>query len=97
MQNTVRTTVRIRKDLMDQSRLLAAKHGVSLQGVINNTLAKGFGHISDIEIRREALKKIEKFRKSLLHKKINVQELVAQNKKELETRTNNLLKQASGR
>jgi len=95
MQNTVRTTIRIRRDLMDQSRLLAAKQGVSLQEIVNNVLAKGFGHISDIEIRQNILKKIEKFRKSLVNKKINVQSLVTQNRKELEVRTNNLLKQSS--
>lgn len=80
---------------MDQSRLLAAKQGVSLQEIVNNVLAKGFGHISDIEIRQNILKKIEKFRKSLVNKKINVQSLVTQNRKELEVRTNNLLKQSS--
>jgi len=92
MQQKIRTTIRLRKDLLDQSRLLAVKQATSLQEVINNTLAKGFGHISDIEMRRDTLKKIERFRKSLVNKKINVQNLVNQNKKELEVRTNNLLK-----
>lgn len=63
-----------------------------MQDVINGTLAKGFGQISDIETRKSISKKIDRFRKSLESKKINVQELVADNKKELETRTMRLLK-----
>ncbi|MBI2039632.1 hypothetical protein HYT18_01005 [Candidatus Microgenomates bacterium] len=92
MQTTIRTTVRIRKDLFDQSRLLAFQRGVSLQDVINEALSLGFGHISDLDIQREAMAKIDNFRKSLHGAKINTKRLVEENKRELEERTNKLLK-----
>lgn len=88
---TVRTTIRIRKDLLDQSRLLALRRDTSLQQVINDTLAQGFGHISDFDIHRKAMVRIDEFRESLKGRKINVQKLVAKNKKELEERSNKLL------
>ena len=71
---------------------MAIKRQTSVQEIINNTLAKGFGQISDIEVRRDTIKKIDRFRRSLANKKINVQSLVDQSKKELEIRTNRLLK-----
>lgn len=96
MQQTIRTTIRLRKDLLDQSRLLAVKQRTSLQEAINNTLAKGFSYVSDIKTRRNVIKEIDKFRKGLANKKINVQSIVDQNKKELEIRTNGLFRHTSG-
>lgn len=92
MQTTVRTTIRIRKDLLDQSRLLALKQGTSLQNVVNETLLKGFGnHITDFDIHQEAMKNIDRFRENirirLKGKSINTKKLIEQNKKELENRT----------
>lgn len=95
MQTTVRTTIRIRKDLLDQSRLLALKQGTSLQEVINSVLLKGYNnHITDFDIHdphQEAMANIdrlrESIRKSLRGKKINVEKLIAQNKQDLEVRT----------
>lgn len=92
MQATVRTTIRLRKDLFDQSRLIAFHQRTSLQEVINNTLATGFGHISDLNIQKEAMDKIDEFRESLRGKKINTQKLVEENKRELEEHTSRLLR-----
>lgn len=83
MQTTIRTTIRIRKDLFDQSRLLALKRDLSFQEVINQSLALGLGHISDINNHQQAFREIDKFRESLKHKKINVQKIIAQSKLEL--------------
>lgn len=83
MHNAVRTTIRIRKDLLDQSKLMALEKGTSVQEVINSTLAAGFGHVTDLERRRQAFDRIEKFRKSLVGKHINVEKLLAQSKKDL--------------
>lgn len=92
MQTTIRTTIRIRKDLFDQSRLLAFQRGVSLQDVINETLTLGFGHVSDLNLHREAMAKIDDFRESLRGKKINTKTVVQANKHELEKRTSKLLR-----
>ena len=83
MQTTVRTTIRIRKDLFDQSRLLALKNSTSLQEVINSTLALGFGKVSNLESSKEAMIKIDKFRKSLSGKKINLKGLLNITKSDL--------------
>ncbi|OGD84837.1 hypothetical protein A3B51_02605 [Candidatus Curtissbacteria bacterium RIFCSPLOWO2_01_FULL_41_18] len=83
MQNAVRTTIRIRKDLLDQSRLLAIKRGTNLQEVINSTLAKGFGHISDLYSQKQAMAKIDKFRQGLEDKNINLQKLLERSRKNL--------------
>lgn len=92
MQTTVRTTVRLRKDLFDQSRLLAFQRNTSLQAVINDTLERGFGHISDLNLQEEAMDKIDEFRESLRGRKINTDKLIEKNKRELEERTNRLLR-----
>lgn len=76
MQTTIRTTVRIRKDLFDQFRFLALKKGSSLQEVINNTLALGLGKVSDLDQNRKAMSKIDKFRISLADKKIFSEDLL---------------------
>ena len=83
MQNSVRTTVRIRKDLFDQSRLLALKKGTSLQEIINNTLALGLKKVSDLESNKEAMAKIDKFRMSLSNTHINLKDLQALSKSDL--------------
>lgn len=88
MQTTVRTTIRIREDLLKQSRYLALEQDTSLQEVVNNLLAKGLGHISDLNRRKSAMKNIDQFRQSLRGKKINVNKLLADNKRELEDRAN---------
>lgn len=76
MINTIRTTIRIRKDLLDQSRMLAFKKGVSLQDIINETLSIGYKHVTDLNIARESMKQIDTFRKNMEHKKINVKKLL---------------------
>lgn len=83
MQATVRTTIRIRKDLFDQSRLLAFQRGTSLQEVINDTLSTGFSNISDLNLQREAMDKIDEFRESLRGKKINIEKILRASKKDL--------------
>lgn len=82
MNNTVRTTIRIRKDLFDQSRLLAFERNTSLQEVINDTLIRGFRYITDIDRHKEAMAAIDTFRESMHGKKINLQKLIEQNKKD---------------
>ena len=82
MINTVRTTIRIRKDLFDQSRLLALKRNTSLQEVINDTLIRGFRYITDMDRHKEAMVAIDTFRESMRGKKINLQKLLQQNKKD---------------
>jgi hypothetical protein len=83
MQETVRTTIRIRKDLFDKSRLLAVKKSTSLQEVINNTLALGLGKVSDLESSTEAMMKIDKLRLSLSAKNINLEDLLNKSKSDL--------------
>lgn len=79
----VRTTVRIRKDLFDQSRLLALRNGTSMQEIINNTLALGLGKVSDLQSSREVMVKIDKLRMSLSGKKINLEDLLNKSRSDL--------------
>ena len=83
MQNTVRTTIRVRKELLDQSRLLAFQRGISLQDVMNEALALGFGHITDFDVHKEAMARIDKFRESLKGKRIDVSKILRDSKKDL--------------
>ncbi|OGD91035.1 hypothetical protein A3D07_04295 [Candidatus Curtissbacteria bacterium RIFCSPHIGHO2_02_FULL_42_15] len=83
MQQTTRTTIRIRKDLLNISREYALKRGVSLQDTVNAALAAGFQRISDLESRKQAMAKIDQFRESLSGKKINLQEILQESKKDL--------------
>lgn len=83
MQQTTRTTIRIRKDLLNISRQYALKRGVSLQDTINAALAAGFQRISDLESRKQAMVKIDQFRESLGGKKLNLQEILRASKKDL--------------
>ena len=71
MNNTVRTTIRLRKDLLDQSRLISSQRDTSLQEVINETLARGFGEISDLNRHQKAMAAIDAFRESMRGKKVN--------------------------
>lgn len=80
MQTSVRTTIRIRKDLLDQSRLQALKKGSSLQEVINSTLALGLGKISDLESNKKAMSKIDSLRKSLSDTKIDLDDLLSKSR-----------------
>lgn len=82
MQTTIRTTIRLRKDLIDQSRMIALKKGASLQEIINDTLALGFKHVSDLNSVQEAMKRIDAFRQSLTLKDIDLKKLLAENKKD---------------
>lgn len=91
MQTTIRTTIRIKEDLLRQSRFLALEKGTTLQAVVNELLAQGLGHISDFNRHKEAMRRIEQFRDSFKGKKINVSRLVEKNKAELEERTNRLI------
>lgn len=87
---TVRTTIRIRKDLLDQSKLIALRREISLQEVINDALAQGFGHITDFDLHTEAMVRIDKLRKNLKGRK-NIKKLVEENKKELQSRSVRML------
>jgi len=82
MQNMVRTTIRIRKDLISQSRMIALKRSSSLQSVINDTLAAGFGHVTDFNIVNQSMKKIDDFRKSLTSKNVKLGKLLKISKDE---------------
>lgn len=91
MQDAVRTTIRIRKDLLRQSKSLALHRGTSLQQVINDTLASGFKHVSDLNSHVQAMARIDEFRESLKGRKINIRELLEENKKTLQDRANRLI------
>ncbi len=90
---TVRTTIRLRKDLFEHSKFIAFKQDTTIQDVINNALAAGFGHITDLDLHQKAITDIDKIREDLRKKKkkFNVQELIEKNKKDLEQRTKKLL------
>ena len=83
MHNTVRTTVRIRTDLFDQFRLIALKKSISLQEVINSTLALGLGKISDLDSDRKAMRKIDTFRASITDKNFSLEDLFKESKSDL--------------
>ncbi len=83
MQTTVRTTIRIRKDILDQSKLIAFKKGTSVQEIINSTLALGLGKVSDLDSNKEAMNKIDRFRVSLSNKKNDWQDLLNASKLDL--------------
>jgi hypothetical protein len=80
MQPTIRTTIRIRKDLLDKSRMIALHKGVSLQDIINDTLAIGYKHVSDFNITKDAMKKIDNFRQSMVKKNIDLKNLILSSK-----------------
>lgn len=88
--DTVRTTIRIRKDLLDQSKRLALERNTSLQQIVNDVLAKGFSEESYLKRREEVFATIESLRKSLKGKH-DVNKLVEENKRELQERTDRIL------
>jgi hypothetical protein len=79
MQTSVRTTIRIKKDLLDQSRLLALRTGSSLQDVINQALALGYKHITDLGTTKQAMKEIDTFRHNMMKKNIKLNSLLEAN------------------
>lgn len=80
---TVRTTIRIRKDILDQSRMLALQKGASLQDIINETLAHGYKHVTDLNTQKKAMAKIDQFRQKMSKKNIDLKELLKESKKDL--------------
>jgi len=82
MQTTVRTTIRIRQDLFDQSRLLAFKKGTSLQDVINEGLAIGYKHITDLNLAKQSMRQIDTFRERMKNKNIDLKNLLEASKNE---------------
>lgn len=88
---TVRTTIRLRKDLLDQSKMIAIKRSTTMQKVINDALQIGMQRISDPAARRRLMKSIDEFRENLRGRKINVQQLIEDNKRELQERTDRIL------
>lgn len=83
MQTTVRTTIRIRKDLLDQSRRLALERGTNLQDVINDVLAKGYGSVTDLNRHKQAMTTIDSIRKNLSQSgKIDTLALINESKKD---------------
>ena len=80
MQTTVRTTLRIRKDLLDQSRTLAFNRGKPLQDIINQTLAIGYKHITDLNSANKSMKQIDDFRRQMVKKNINFTNLLKTSK-----------------
>jgi hypothetical protein len=85
MQTTIRTTIRIRKDLLDQSRRIALERGTHLQDVINDTLARGYGEIVDLDGHKQAMATIDSIRQSLQKKlgNIDTKALLDESKKDL--------------
>lgn len=85
MQTTIRTTIRIRKDLLDQSRMLALERGMNLQEVINDILARGFSKITDLNHHKKAMDTIDVIRQKLRQENsIDTKALLDENKKVLE-------------
>ena len=93
MQNIVRTTIRIRKDLLDLSKLLALQKGVSMQQVINEMLEYGFDQLPKKKSRREIMDEIDRMREEIYQKHgyINTQELVDANKRDQQESVDRIL------
>ncbi|HVF69181.1 MAG TPA: hypothetical protein VNA13_01305 [Xanthomonadales bacterium] len=83
MQTTVRTTIRIRKDLLDQSRMIALQKGAPLQDIINETLAIGYKHVTDLNTSKNAMKQIDHFRQKMSKKNIDLDQLIKMSKADL--------------
>ncbi len=83
MQTTVRTTILIRKDLLDQSRMLALQKGASLQDVINETLAHGYKHVTDLNVQKKAMAQIDHFRQKGSKQNVDLNKLIKESKKDL--------------
>lgn len=92
MHNTVRTTIRIRKDLLDQSRTLAREQDTTVQNIINDILVKGFSKITDLNKHKQAMNTIDAIREKLSHNKtIDTKALVEENNEVLDDRSRKLL------
>lgn len=65
MQTMIRTTIRIRKDLLDQSRRIALERGTNLQDVINDVLTRGYREITDLNHHKRAMTVIDSIREDL--------------------------------
>ena len=84
MQTTIRTTIRIRKDLLNQSKKIALELNTSLQNVINHILAKGFHEITDLNRHKKAMDTIDSIRQSLSQRgQIDTDALLNESKKDL--------------
>ena len=79
---TTRTTIRLRKDLLDQSRMTALHKNTSIQNVINDTLAVGFSHVTDLNTTQNSLKQIDKFRNSLKGRDVSLEKLLTISKQD---------------
>lgn len=91
MQHAVRTTIRIRKDLLDLSKLLALQKGISMQQVINETLAYGFHQLPKKKSRKEIMDEIDTIRAKVALTSEEVDELLAMNKQEQQDRVDRAL------
>lgn len=80
---TTRTTIRLRKDLLDQSRMTALHKHTSIQNVINDTLAIGFSRVTDLNIAQDSIEQIDKFRNSLKDRDVNLEKLLTISKHDL--------------
>lgn len=90
---TVRTTIRLDKDLLDQYKMLALKKGTSLQAVVNTVLRQSYPQVASLKTRRELMARIDRFREEAYkkHGYINTQELIDENKRELQERADRAL------
>lgn len=83
MNQTIRTTIRIKKDILDASRNIAFNQNSSLQDVINNALALGLKHITNLSSSNKAFREIDSFREKYRNKNINLKKLITISKKDL--------------
>ena len=84
MQTMIRTTIRIRKDLLDQSRRIALERGTNLQDVINDVLTRGYGEITDLSRHKRAMTTIDSIREDLRKNgEIDTNALLNESKKDL--------------
>ena len=86
---TVRTTIRIRKDLMELARKAARENSTNLQKVVNDTLARGFTYAPDLNKRKKLMSELDVLRAKIKRKygNINTEELINKNKKEQQIRS----------
>lgn len=80
---TIRTTIRINKDLYEQSKLAAFHQGISFQDVINNTLSKGFGTVEDLNGRKQIFDQIRLFQQKAIKAKLKASDVLKESKKDL--------------
>jgi len=82
VMNMVRTTLKVRKDILDRAKELSFRDDVPLYEVFNSVWDLGFRIKSDKEYRRRsAFKAIDEFRKhAAKHGPFNTDELIRLNK-----------------